>query len=182
MDGLFPLPRTHPRILPPVTQPGTRDCRRTWATCSAPVVPGLWPFPETAPGGMYSSLQTLQVLPAKRLLGQCGALTLGPRLQRAQPGTPPPPQLFSGNQAPTTSREQCPCFPTEVLPTLQVPQPSMDSSLSCSMAKGSLQPSEILGPHVGQGTILPSVPTQCQRQEESKGLLSLKSWDLAAFT
>ena len=58
----------------------------------SPVRPGLWPFPETAPGGKPSSLPTLQLLPAERLLGQqrgtCSHLTLGPGLQRVQPGTP----------------------------------------------------------------------------------------------
>lgn len=41
------------------------------------------------------------------------------------------------------------------------------------MAKGSLQSSKILSPHGGQGTIFLSAPTQCPRQDESQGFLSL---------
>lgn len=42
------------------------------------------------------------------------------------------------------------------------------------MAKGSLQASKILSPHGGQGTVFLSAPTQCPRQDESLGFLSLE--------
>lgn len=42
------------------------------------------------------------------------------------------------------------------------------------MAKGSLQASKILSPHGRQGTLFLSAPTQCPRQDESLGFLSLE--------
>ena len=121
--------------------------------------PGPWPFPEQ-PWEEHLPLCRPSSCCLLRALGQLQG-------QKVQSGAPQYPPLATRHQPPlgnsTPASPQKSCSPSRCQ--------CMDSSWRCQTAKGSLQPSEILGPHGGQGTVVSSVPTQCPRQEESQGLL-----------
>lgn len=149
----------------------------------SPVRPGLWPFPEAAPGGKPFSLPTLQLLPAERLLGQqrgtCSHLTLGSGLQRVQPGTP---STLLWQPGTNHLQEAVPLLPNRS--PAHLPGATVQHGFQLELPNGQrFPPAKRNTPSTrGARNCLAFVPTQCQRQEASQGLLALKSWDLPAFT
>lgn len=101
-----------------------------------PVCPGPRPCPGK-PLEEHLPLQSLPPLPAEtaaQLWGTDSSRGPGPEALQVQPGAP---GVLSGNQAPTTAREQGPCFSAEAMPTLQC---QTQLGFQCELPNGHMFP------------------------------------------